>query len=263
MEKDGYRDYEAAFDVSVQPEGARPPGRPAGAGIITVSSPAAGAIQETGQSLPIRWSVDYQALAAAKPEFGALGLPNVRIELWKNGAKTADIAASVPNNGAYDWTVPAGQATGEGYVVRIVCPSDATISGDSPAFIIATRTTRLYEGNNPPDESFNFTCSFDAPIDVPDEGKIVAFRHRVSCYNETGVSITMIAPDGTRLTNPGYTPERPAPGGSPEFKETSVFDGHWMRGVWKLEVRDTLTPPERDDITHWFGWAIEITYLAW
>jgi subtilisin-like proprotein convertase family protein len=48
-----------------------------------------------------------------------------------------------------------------------------------------------------------------------------------------------------------------------DFVETNAFDGHWMKGVWKLEVRDDRTPPERDDITIWGGWTIEITYLTW
>lgn len=255
LEKDGYRDYETAIEV---PSNLK---QPASLNValervaITVSSPASGAVQETGQVLPIRWSVDFQALAAASPGAGALSLPNVKIELWRNGAKAADIAASAPNSGSYDWTVPAGQATGEGFSVRIVCPSDAAIFGAGPAFTIAARMTKRYESTIPAGGAYNWTCSFDSPIDVPEEGRIVAFSYRMSCYNETGVEIRMISPDGTKIQNPSYEYK--------DFVPTSVFNGHGMKGVWKLEVRDDKTPPERDDVTIWGGWALEITYLTW
>jgi hypothetical protein len=255
LEKDGYSDYESPFDV---PADSRSPVSleiRLSRAVLSISSPEAGLIQETGQVLPIRWSTDFQALAAASAAMSTAGLPSVRIELWKAGARAVVITESVPNSGSYDWPMPSGQTTGAGFTVRIVCPSEVSIFGESGGFVIAARVTRRYVGTTPPPGGFPLTCSFDAPIDVPDKGRIVAFRYQMKCYNETGVSITMVAPDGTKLANPVND--------FLDFVETAAFNGHEMKGDWRLEVRDTVTPPERDDITLWYGWTIEITSLTW
>ncbi len=255
LEKDGYADYEAALDV---PADARTPigfQVRLSRAMITISAPQAGSIQETGQVLPIRWSTDFKALAEAKTALNTSGLPSVRIELWKAGARAAVIAESASNSGSYDWPVPPGQATGADFEVRIVCPSEASLFGASGSFVIAARLIRRYEGNTPAPGGFRLTCSFDSPIDVADAGRIIDFRYQMRCYNETGVDITMVAPDGARLPKPVYDLR--------DFIETDVFDGREMKGVWRLEVRDPYLPPERDDITLWYGWTIEITSLSW
>jgi hypothetical protein len=255
LEKDGYRDYEASFEV------ASGSANPVTLDIllekaaIVVSCPTEGAIVEIGTTLPVRWAVDYQALAAADPMPSAQGLPQVRLELWKNGIRSTTIADSVANSGSYDWLIPTGQAAGQGWTVRVVCPSDEAIFGESPAFILASRFTRRYEGSTPPFGGFALTCSFESPIDVDDNGRIIGFSYQMKCYNETGVDIAMIAPSGRRLENPSYSFD--------DYVPTDEFDGLEMSGRWRLEVRDSKTPPERDDITIWSGWKIEITALAW
>lgn len=255
LEKDGYGDYESSFDVPADPRSPVVLEIRLSRAVIAVSTPQPGSIQEAGQILAIRWSTDFEALAAALPALRPAALPNVRIELWKGGARAAVIAESAANNGVHDWPVPPGQPTGAGYEVRVVCPSEASIYGASGAFIIAARATRRYAGTTPAPGGFPLTCSFDAPIDVPDAGRIISFRYQMKCYNETGVSITMVAPDGTRLANPVND--------FLDFIDTAVFDGREMKGVWRLEVRDPYLPPERDDITLWYGWTIEITSLTW
>lgn len=255
LEKDGYRDYEAPFEVAAGSPDPVALDILLEKAVIAVSSPAEGTIAEIGTTLPIRWTVDYQALAAANPAPSAQGLPQVRLELWKSGIKSATIADGVAGSGAYDWLIPSGQAAGQGWTVRVVCPSDETIFGESSAFILASRFTGRYEGNTPLFGGFALTCSFESPIDVTDDGRIIGFIYQMRCYNETGVDIAMIAPSGRRLENPSYSYD--------DFVATDEFDGLEMRGRWRLEVRDSKTPPQRDDITIWGGWKIEVTALTW
>ncbi len=95
---------------------------------ITVTAPAAGANWAVGSLHAIAWS-----------KAGILDA-NVRIELYKGGVKTLDIAASTANDGSYDWTVPATLGDGADYLVRVTTVDDA-VSADSGAFAISTRPT--------------------------------------------------------------------------------------------------------------------------
>lgn len=78
-----------------------------------VRVPANGVVYYGGTVHPVTWeTVD--------------GLGTVHLSLYKGGAYVRDIAATAPNNGMYDWTVPPDLVTGSDYTVRI---SDSSRSG--------------------------------------------------------------------------------------------------------------------------------------
>ena len=90
---------------------------------ITVTAPAAGANWRAGTLHAITWT-----------KAGIMDA-NVRIELFKGGVKALDIAASTPNDGSYDWTVPATLADGGNYAVRVTTV-DGAVTDDSGLFTI-------------------------------------------------------------------------------------------------------------------------------
>lgn len=108
-----YSDFSDAFTVTVT------------APAITVTSPAAGASWSVGTTQSIAWT-KAGALAAF-----------VKIELYKGGLKTLDIAASTENDGAYSWTLPTTLAAGSDYIVRVTT-SDGAVYDDSGAFSVVT-----------------------------------------------------------------------------------------------------------------------------
>ncbi len=95
---------------------------------ITMTAPVAGASWAVGSLHAITWT-----------KAGALDA-NVRIELFKGGAKALDIAATTANDGSHDWTLPATLAAGGDYVVRVTTLDDA-VSADSGAFTVTVLPT--------------------------------------------------------------------------------------------------------------------------
>jgi hypothetical protein len=95
---------------------------------IAVTAPAAGANWTTGTLHAVTWT-----------KAGILDA-NVKIELFKGGVKALDIAASTPNDGSLDWTVPATLADGGDYFVRVTTADDA-VSADSGAFAVSSLPT--------------------------------------------------------------------------------------------------------------------------
>jgi hypothetical protein len=59
----------------------------------------------------------------------------VKIELLKAGAANSVVAAATPSgisgNGSYDWTIPAGQASGSDYKIRITSTSKSVFTDSS------------------------------------------------------------------------------------------------------------------------------------
>ena len=58
---------------------------------------------------------------------------NVKIELYKGGSFNATIIGSTPSNGSYSWTIPAGQAVGNDYKVKITSITSSIVSDMSDA----------------------------------------------------------------------------------------------------------------------------------
>lgn len=71
----------------------------------SVVAPAAGAACQPGTTCAIQWT-DFPG-------------GNVTIELLKGGSLNSLITASTADDGGYDWTIPAGQAQGTDYQIRI------------------------------------------------------------------------------------------------------------------------------------------------
>jgi hypothetical protein len=80
---------------------------------VTVTSPNGGENWSAGTKHNITWTSNSPT--------------EVRIELYKGGAFDSTIAASTPNDGVYSWTIPAAQALGTNYRVRI----SAGLAGDT------------------------------------------------------------------------------------------------------------------------------------
>jgi C1A family cysteine protease len=108
-----YSDDSGLFTITVTPPS------------ITVTAPAVGANWNVGTTQAITWT-----------KAGALDA-NVKIELWQNGAKALDIAASTANDGSYEWLLPTSLTGGNNYLVRVTT-ADAAYSDDSGLFTIST-----------------------------------------------------------------------------------------------------------------------------
>ena len=92
-------------------------------GPIAVAPPAAPVVQ--GAQKPITWD--------GIPQTG-----KVKILLYQGSVLKGTISASAPNNGSFDWIVPALQAPGL-YTVRVVWLSKPTVMGESAPFtVVAT-----------------------------------------------------------------------------------------------------------------------------
>lgn len=105
---------------------------------LTVTYPsAAGVTWSAGGSVTIAWS-----------SVGAVG-STVRIELFRGSAFSATVAAAAPNTGLFAWSVPAGQAAGSDYRIKITSSADNALFdySDNPFAIVvppASAFTLLY-----------------------------------------------------------------------------------------------------------------------
>jgi subtilisin family serine protease len=90
-------------------------------GQVTYPS-ASGITWSRGSAYTIKWT-----------GFGAI--QNVRIELYKGGTLNSVISDSAPNAaGSFTWTVPAGQALGSDYKVRVTSASNFAVFDESDNF---------------------------------------------------------------------------------------------------------------------------------
>jgi C1A family cysteine protease len=97
---------------------------------VTVTAPSSSSSWEVGTSQAITWT-----------KAGSLDA-NVKIELYKNGVKDSDIAASTANDGSYDWALPTSLAAGTDYMVRVTT-ADAAYSDDSGLFTVTVTTPAI------------------------------------------------------------------------------------------------------------------------
>ena len=111
---------------------------------ITVSSAQAG---NSPQTIPVTFNVQSADMIVTAPNGGerwargetkaitwisSLG-GNVQVELLRGGAQDSTLAASTPNDGAFDWVIPAAQAAATNYAVRITSVESPTKSDTSDA----------------------------------------------------------------------------------------------------------------------------------
>jgi len=87
---------------------------------ITITAPNGGEQWQQGSAHPITWT--------------STGVPgNVKIDLFKGGVLNSTIIASASNTGSFNWTVPANQAVGTDYQVKIIDLADVTVQSKSAA----------------------------------------------------------------------------------------------------------------------------------
>jgi hypothetical protein len=87
---------------------------------VTVTSPNGGETWTAGTTNTITWTSDI--------------IGNVRIALLKSGVQYALISFGTPNDGGFDWLVPAGMAAGTEYTVKVSsCTNALTIYDVSDA----------------------------------------------------------------------------------------------------------------------------------
>lgn len=139
--------------------------RRASAGSLAVTSPnSAGITWVRGSAQTIAWT-----------SAGGAGA-TVKVDLCKGGVLSRTIAASTPNTGSFVWTVPADQALGTDYRVRVTSTAAASAFDESDAnFAIAEdQGTLIPVSGNPASGSAAGTISvageadlfcFDVPAD--------------------------------------------------------------------------------------------------
>lgn len=113
-----------------QPDATPPP--PA---MLTVVAPNGGEMYAQDAIVEITWtSMDL---------VGA-----VNIELYRGGAYDSDIVLDEPDNGTYSWTVPAAQANGGDYRVRVSSADEPAVFDESDAdFVIDARSIAVTAPN--------------------------------------------------------------------------------------------------------------------
>jgi len=156
--KEGYRDFEQS--VTVRGKQTANVNANLIPNVITVTSPSSGASWQRGSAYDIAWTTDaslsFQARtsresagfsAPERSSFPAeltslarnLAITSVNIDLYKAGAKVLTIASDSANDATERWTVPAGQAIGSDYKIRILCSAEASIYGESGSFAITSQ----------------------------------------------------------------------------------------------------------------------------
>jgi C1A family cysteine protease len=91
---------------------------------ITVTKPASGEAWQTATTQTISWSYT--------------GNPGsyVKIDLWKGGTFSQTLSSSTSIAGSYSWSVPTSLSAGSDYKIVVTSTSNASVSGNSPAFSI-------------------------------------------------------------------------------------------------------------------------------
>jgi hypothetical protein len=137
---------------------------------IVLSSPDGGETWEQGSSHDILWSVS-----------GDAG-PTVRIELLKGGIVNGTIASSVQNDGSFAWNVPAFQAVGTDYRIRVASSSNGSVFDDSDGnFSIVSPL--------PPPPVVLTGLSISGPVSVP-EGTEATYTATASWSDESTSQVT-------------------------------------------------------------------------
>jgi hypothetical protein len=109
--------------------------------MITFSSPLASSVWSTGSSYRIQWIPDSVVLGTY-----------VYLYLYKADRYVQYVYSStVSNSGYYDWSVPAGLASGSDYRIKVLNGSNSVLGGYSPAFSISGIAVDAYE----PDDSLS------------------------------------------------------------------------------------------------------------
>jgi hypothetical protein len=94
------------------------------AGMIKVTAPAAGALWQRGVAHTIAWTGE-----------GTLNV-NVKVQLYQGTTLIKTIVATTPNDGSFEWTIPATQALASNYKVRVTTV-DNLVQANSGAFTIS------------------------------------------------------------------------------------------------------------------------------
>ncbi len=107
-------------------------GRTAACVQMDVTAPSAGENWAQGSLHAVTWA-------------GTVTTGSVRILLYKGAAPNpvvykGVIVASTPNDGSFEWVVPATLAPGNDYKVQIIWLSNATVAGTSAAFTVSETT---------------------------------------------------------------------------------------------------------------------------
>ncbi len=145
------------------------------AGPLTVTQPIAGATLEQGTVQHVVWS-------------GIPATGNVTIKLYRGAAFLATLTGLTPNDGAYDWTVPATLAHGT-YSLRVTWLSNTAIFGTSAGFTVAspTLTVTLPDGVAPLQQGVAQQVAWSG---MPAAGNVAVRLYQGSVFKATVISST-------------------------------------------------------------------------
>lgn len=119
----------------------------AGESTITIDQPASGESWQAGTSPYIKWTKSGSQI----------GLVKIRLYNSNQSIKILDIDDNIPNNGSYQWNIPADLDPGN-YVIR-VRTMDNQVTGNSKVFIITSSNNS--GGSNTPSGNLGFQKSGD------------------------------------------------------------------------------------------------------
>jgi DNA-binding beta-propeller fold protein YncE len=175
-----------------------------------------------------------------------LALSNVRIDLFKGSDRIETIIESTQNLGEYLWTVPDNLETGSDYKVRVSCPFEGGIFGESENFSISY--------------AFEFVASWgsqgsgDGQFDKP-KGIAVDSSGFIYVADSNNHRIQKFTPDGTFVSKWGSR--------GTEDGQFNQVDGVAADGDGFIYVADTRNhrvqkfSPDGAFVTKWGGYGQE------
>ena len=106
---------------------------------VSVTSPANKEIWPRGLPYFVKWLSNIKEA--------------VRIDLFKGANRLLTIKDSVPNVGAYSWTIPSGTSPDSTYKIRVTSVADSSVYGASPGtFAISSAVTKVDDKKAFPEE---------------------------------------------------------------------------------------------------------------
>jgi hypothetical protein len=137
-----------------------------------VTRPAGGEAWNAGSSQAIAWS--------------GFSDPYVKIELYRGAALSATVNSSAANNGATTWTIPAGQAAGTDYRIKITSTANSNLYAFSNYFTIVNTPAASLTVTYPSaagiraEAGTNFTVTWNSAGAVGSQVDVMLFKGSVS-----------------------------------------------------------------------------------
>lgn len=139
----------------------------------------------------------------------------VKIELYKGSSLSEEITASTESDGSFSWTVPADQAIGDNYTVKITSVDESSVTASSDQFSVVEGSFEEYtltvDGGDGDGEYVKGTA-VEITADAAPEGKMFdkwSGAGASNCANVNSATTILTMPEGDVTVKSTYK-DRPA-----------------------------------------------------